>query len=73
MILQIKKHIKLHKIHSVPNWLFHRDDVILTQQIELDEIHMKELLMFLNDNSNFNSNDLKVSVVTFLGIILEYK
>lgn len=75
MILQIKKHIHLVVDHPIlPDWVFHRNNTILSQQIELDEIHMKELLVFLDHYSaNFNQNDLRICAVEFSEIILEYK
>lgn len=74
MILHITKHIFLTKDHStLPKWLFHRDNTILSQTIVLSESNMKELLIFLNHHSaTFNAKDLKVSVVEFEDIILEF-
>lgn len=74
MILEISKHIILDENHpKLPDWIFHRDNIILTQQIKLDKNHMKELLVFLDRySSNFSSYDLKVSVVEFEDIKLRH-
>lgn len=74
MILEISKHIILDETHpKLPDWIFYRDNIILTQQIKLDETHMHEFLIFLNYySSNFSSYDLKVSAVEFEDIKLRY-
>ena len=74
MILQINKHISLVENHpTLPNWIFHRDNTILSQEIQLGEDHMRELLIFLDHYSiNFNQADLKISAVEFEEITLEY-
>lgn len=72
MILEISKHIILDENHpKLPDWIFHRDNIILAQQIELNEVHMREFLIFLNYySSNFSLCDLNVSVVEFEDIKL---
>jgi hypothetical protein len=75
MILNIQKTIELIPGHpKLPDWLFiKRHDTVMTQSIELDENHMKELLLFLERYSaDFNVPDLKVVVAAFADITLEY-
>ena len=73
MRLAIQKHIHLTEIHpQLPDWLFTRDNVILCQTISLDEDHMKELLVFIKRYSDFNIVDLRVTIVPFEDIILDY-
>jgi len=74
MILEISKHICLKVIHpQLPSFIFHKENVILNQQIKLDENHMKELLLFLEHYSfEFFQIDLRVSVVEFEDIHLTY-
>ena len=58
---------------QLPEWIFHRHNIILTQEITLSESYMKELLIFLDHYSiDFNQNDLKVSAIEFEEIKLEY-
>ena len=75
MKLSILKHIQLVNEHPVlPDWLFSRDNVIMTQTIKLNEDHMKELLLFLEQySSDFFSSDLTVNIAPFTDIVLEYK
>jgi len=74
MLLEISEHIRLKENHpQLPNFIFHKDNVILSQQIRLDEIHMKELLIFLDHYSeDFILSTLKVCVVEFEDILLQY-
>jgi hypothetical protein len=74
MKLSIQKHITLIPGHpKLPDWLFISNDTIMHQTISLDENHMKELLLFLVRNSlEFSLADIKVSVVDFSDITLEY-
>ena len=45
VILEISRHIILDEsAPKLPNWIFHRDDVIISQRISLGEAQMKELL-----------------------------
>ena len=73
MKLTIQKHIQLSNKHpQLPDWLFSRDNVILSQTIRLDEDHMKELLVFIERYSDFNVGLLTVTIVPFDDILLEY-
>ena len=74
MILEISRHILLKEKHpQLPNFIFHKEDAILSQQIKLDEIHMKELLIFLEHYAyGFLHSDLRISVVEFEDIYLTY-
>ncbi len=73
MKLIIQKHIQFFEKHpQLPDWLFSRDNVILSQTIKLDEDHMKELLVFLERYSEFDVELLKVTIVPFEDILLEY-
>jgi hypothetical protein len=73
MILTIQKHIKLGEKHpQLPDWLFNRDNVILSQTIRLDEVHMKELLVFIDMYSDFDIKSLTLTIVPFEDILLEY-
>lgn len=75
MKLSIQKHINLGVNHPhLPEWLFRRDHTIITQTIELDETHMKELIIFLDRHSDdFIIEDMRVCVACFDDITLEYK
>jgi hypothetical protein len=75
MKLSIQKHINLGVNHpQLPDWLFSRDHKIMTQTIELDETHMKELIIFLDRYSDdFIIDDLRVCVASFTDVTLEYK
>jgi hypothetical protein len=75
MQLSIQKHIELMECHpQLPDWLFARNNVIMSQTITLDEVHMKELIIFLERYSdNFATDDLRVVVVSFTDISLEYR
>jgi ABC-type nitrate/sulfonate/bicarbonate transport system ATPase subunit len=75
MQLSIQKHIELVEQHpQLPDWLFARNNVIMSQTITLDEVHMKELIIFLERYSNdFSIDDLRVAVVSFSDISLEYR
>jgi len=74
MLLQITRHVILKENHPpLPKWLFHRDNVILSQRIQLEESNMKELLIFLDHYSeDFYFDVITVSVVEFEDILLEY-
>ena len=76
MKLEISKHIILDEsAPKLPNCIFHRDGVILTQQISLDEIHMREFLIFLEyySKEEFTCRKLKVSSAEFFeDIVLTY-
>ena len=75
MKLSILKHIQLVKEHPVlPDWLFSRDNAIMSQTVKLDEDHMKELLLFLEQYSpDFDISDITLNIAPFAPIILEYK
>lgn len=74
MKLSIQKYINLVPEHPrLPDWLFINNHTILYQTISLDEIHMKELLLFLVRNSiDFSLDNIKLLVVDFADITLEY-
>ena len=74
MILEISRHILLDQSHSqLPNFIFHKENVILSQRITLDENRMKELLLFLERYSTvFVVDDLRVSAIDFEDIYLTY-
>ena len=74
MILEISRHILLDRPHpQLPNFIFHKENVILAQRITLDENRMKELLLFLERYSSaFVVDDLQVSAIDFEDIYLTY-
>ena len=74
MILTIQKELKITPEHpKLPDWLFRRGNTIMAQSIELDENHMKELLLFLERYSiDFQVKDLRVILAPFEDITLEY-
>lgn len=74
MQLEIKTPLNLLVTRpELPNWLFNSDNKIIPQIINLDEIHMKELIMFLERYTiGFDLSRIKVNIVTFSDIILEY-
>jgi hypothetical protein len=74
MILTIQKQIEITPGHpKLPDWLFRRGNTVMAQSIDLDENHMKELLIFLERYSEqFNVNDLRVLLAAFDDITLEY-
>jgi hypothetical protein len=74
MKLLIQKHINLIPDHpTLPDWLFVTNDTIMYQTVTLDEMHMKELISFLERNSiDFSIENIKVVILDFSDIILEY-
>jgi len=76
MILEISKHIILDEsAPQLPSWVFHRDNVILAQQVKLDEAHMREFLLFLEyySKEEFTCKKLKISSADFFeDITLRY-
>lgn len=75
MKLTIQKYINLIPDHpTLPDWLFVTNDTIMYQTVTLDEMHMKELLVFLERNSmDFSIDNIKVVILDFSDIILEYR